>query len=66
VKRENLKIVEIKEREETQVKSTEIIFNKTIEENCPKLWMKVLIKVQECRVPNTEDQERISPSDSNH
>ena len=37
MKRTNIQIIQIEERKETQVKGTENIFNKIIEENFPNL-----------------------------
>ena len=49
-----LRIIGIEEGEETQVKGTENIFNKIIEENFPNLMKEMLIKLQEIyRLPNT-------------
>ena len=59
MKRPNLRIVGIKEREESQLK--ENIFNKIIEENLPSLKKEMTINVQEAyRTPNRLDQKRKS------
>ena len=56
LKRPNLRIIGIEEGEDTQVKSTESIFNKIIEENFPNLKKEMPIKVQEAyRTPNRLD-----------
>ena len=47
MKRHNLIIIEIEERELTQVKSTENIFNKIIEENFPSPEKEMSIKAQD-------------------
>ena len=53
MKRPNLKIIGIEEGEESQLKGTENIFNKIIEENFPNLKEEMVIKVQEVyRTPN--------------
>lgn len=46
MKRTNLRIIGIKEGEETQVKGTENIFNKIVEKNVPNLKKEMPIKVQ--------------------
>lgn len=46
MKRTNLRIIGIKEGEETQVKGTENIFNKIVEKNVPNLKKEMSIKVQ--------------------
>jgi len=62
MKKQNLGIIGIEEEKETQVKGTENIFNKSIEENFPNLKKKVLIKVEEpYRTPNRQNQKRHSP-----
>ena len=53
MKRPNLKIIGIEEGEESQLKGTENIFNKIIEENFPNLKEEMVINVQEAyRTPN--------------
>ena len=47
MKRPNLRIIEVEEGEELQLKGPENIFNKIIEGNCPNLKMNILMKVQE-------------------
>ena len=47
MKRPNLRIMGIEERKKTQVKGTENIFNKIIEENFPNLKKMMPIEVQE-------------------
>jgi hypothetical protein len=62
MKRTNLRIIGIEEGEETQVKGTENVFNKIIEENFPNLNKEMPIKEQEAhRTPNRLDQEKNSP-----
>ncbi|MFU1867910.1 RBD-like domain-containing protein [Enterococcus faecium] len=46
VKRPNLRIIGIEEGEEIQLKGTENIFNKIIEENFPNLYKDMPMKVQ--------------------
>ena len=60
VKRPSLKIIEIEERKEIQVKDTENIINKITEENFPNLD-EMSIKIQEAyRASNRLDQKRNS------
>ena len=55
----NLRIVEVEEGEELQLKGTENIFNKIIEENFPNLKKDIPMKVQEAqRTPNRLDQKK--------
>lgn len=57
----SLGIIGIEEKEETQAKGTENVFNKTIKENFPNLKKEMPIKMQEaCRTPNIQDQKRNS------
>jgi hypothetical protein len=59
--KQNLRIIGIDKGEETQVKDTENIFSKIIEENCLNL-KKMTIKVQGAyRTPNRLEQKRKSP-----
>ena len=61
MKRPNVRIIGIEEGEDTQVKSTESIFNKIIEENFPNLKKEMPIKVQEAyRTPNRLNRRRKS------
>lgn len=61
MKRKNLRIIGIEEGEETQVKGTENILNKIIEENIPNLMKEIVIKVQKAyRTLNRLDQKRKS------
>ena len=62
MKRPNLVIIEIGEREETQLKGQEVISNKMIEENYPNLKKDIPVKIQEAfRTPNRLDPKRKSP-----
>ncbi|ERE73407.1 LINE-1 type transposase domain-containing protein 1 [Cricetulus griseus] len=62
VKRPNLRIIGIEEGEEIQLKGTENIFNKIIEENFPNLQKDMPMKVQEAyRTPNRLDDKKKSP-----
>ena len=57
MKRPNLRIIGINEGEDLQLKGTENIFNKIIEEKFPNLQKDVLMKVQDVsRTPNRLDQ----------
>ena len=47
MKRSNLRIIEVEEREEFQFKGTENISNRIIEENFPNLSKDIPMKVQE-------------------
>jgi hypothetical protein len=61
MKRPNLRIIRIEEKEASQPKGPENIFNKIIEENIPNLKKEMDIKVQEVyRTPNKWDQKRKS------
>ncbi|OPX54009.1 RBD-like domain-containing protein [Oceanospirillum multiglobuliferum] len=61
MKRPNLRIIGIEEGEEYQLKGTENIFNKIIEENFPNLKKEIPMKIQEAyRTPNRLDQKKIS------
>ena len=56
IKRSNLRIIGIEEREEVQLKDTENLFNKIIEENFPYLKKDLSMKIQEAyRTPNRLD-----------
>ena len=58
MKRPNLRIIGVEE-EELQLKGTENIFNKIIEENFPNLKKDIPMKVQEAyRIPNRLDQKK--------
>ena len=60
MKRPNLGIIGVEEWEELQVKGTENILNKIIEENFPNLKMDIPMKVQKAyRTPNRQDQKKI-------
>jgi hypothetical protein len=53
MKRPNLKIIEIEEIEDSQLKRPENVFNKIIEENFPNLKKEMDIEVQETyKTPN--------------
>lgn len=59
MKRPILRKIQIEEREESQVKGTENIFNKTIEQKFPNLRKKMPIKVHEAyRISNILEQKR--------
>ena len=58
MKRSNLRIIDI-EKGEVQLKSTENIFNRSIEENFPNLKKDMSMKIQEAyRTPNKLDQKK--------
>jgi chromosome segregation ATPase len=62
IKRPNLRIMGIEEREEVQAKGIHNIFNKIITENFPNLEKAMPIQVQETfRTPNRLDQNRTTP-----
>jgi hypothetical protein len=62
IKRPNLRIMGIEEREEVQAKGICNIFSKIITENFPNLEKTMPIQVQEAsRTPNRPDQNRITP-----
>jgi chromosome segregation ATPase len=62
IKRPNLRIVGIEEREEVQTKDIHNIFNKIITENFPNLEKPMPIQIQEAsRTPNRHDQNRTTP-----
>ena len=55
----NLRIIGIKEGEESQLKGPENIFSKIIEENFPNLRKVITINLKEAyRIPNKVDQKR--------
>jgi hypothetical protein len=59
MRRPNLKIIGIEEREDSQIKGPVNIFNKIIEENFPNLKKEMPMKIQEAyRFPNHLDQKR--------
>ena len=59
IKKTNLRIIGVEEGEELQIKGTENIFNKIIEENFPNLQNDIPMKVQETyRTPNRLDQKK--------
>jgi hypothetical protein len=59
MKRLNLRIIGIEEKEVSQLKGPENVFNKIIEENFPSLKKDMTIKKQEAfRTPNKWDQKR--------
>ncbi|KAL6073377.1 hypothetical protein STEG23_013708 [Scotinomys teguina] len=61
MKRSNIRITGIQEGEEYQLKGTENIFNKIIEENFPNLKKEPLMKIQEAyRTPNRLDPQKKS------
>ncbi|KAL6049826.1 hypothetical protein STEG23_009929 [Scotinomys teguina] len=61
MKRPNIRIIGIEEGEEYQLKGTENIFNKIIEENFPNLKKEPPIKIQEAyRTPNRLDPQKKS------
>ena len=59
IKRSNLRIIGVEEREELQIKGPENIVNKIIEENFPNLKNDIPMKFQEAyRTPNRLDQKK--------
>jgi hypothetical protein len=57
MRRQNLRIIDIEENEDSQLKGPVNIFNKIIEENFPNLKKEMLINIQEAyRTPNRLDQ----------
>ena len=61
MRRPNLRIIGIKEREDSQLKGPVNTFNKIIEENFPDLKKEMSINIQEAyRIPNRLDQKRNS------
>ena len=64
-KKPSLRIIGI-EGEELQLKGTENLFNKVIEENFSNLKRNMLMKVQEAyRTPKTLDQKKVSSTHNN-
>jgi chromosome segregation ATPase len=62
IKRPNLRIMGIEEREEVQAKGMHNIFNKIIMENFPNLEKDIPIQMQDAsRTPNRQDQNRTTP-----
>jgi hypothetical protein len=58
----NLRIIDIEESKDAQVKRLVNIFNKIIEENFPNLKKEMPMNIQEAyRTPNSLDQKKISP-----
>jgi uncharacterized coiled-coil protein SlyX len=63
MKRPNLKIIDIEENEDSQIKVPVNIFNKIIEENSPNLRKEIPINIKEaCSIPNRLDQKKNSSS----
>ena len=61
MRRQNLRKIDIEEREDSQVKGPANIFNKIIEENFPNLKKEMPMNIQEAyRTPNRLDQKRNS------
>jgi hypothetical protein len=61
VRRQNLRIIGIKEREDSPIKGPVNIFNKVIEENFPNLKKEMPMNIQEAyRTQNRLDQKRNS------
>ena len=59
MRRQNLRIIGIKEREDSQLKGPVNIFNKIIKENIPNLKKAIPMNIQEAyRSPNILDQKR--------
>ena len=59
MKRPNLRIIRVSEKEDSQVKGPENVFSKVIEENFLNLKKEMAIKVQEAyRTLNKQDQKR--------
>ena len=60
MKRSNLRIIGIKEGEDSQIKNPENIVNKITEENFPSLKKAMPIKVQEAyKTPNRLNQKKV-------
>ncbi|ERE81283.1 Transposase, L1 containing protein [Cricetulus griseus] len=67
MKRQNLRIIGIEEGEEIQLKGTENIFNKIIEENFPNLQKDMPMKLQEAyRTPNRLEHKKKSSHKHNN
>jgi hypothetical protein len=61
MRRPNLRIIGVDEKEDFQLKGPANIFNKIREENFPNLKKEMLMNIQEVyRIPNRLDQERNS------
>jgi hypothetical protein len=61
MRRPNLRIIGIEEKEDSQLKGPVNIFNKIIEENAPNLKKEMRMNIQEAyRTPNRLDQKRNS------
>ena len=61
MKRLNIRIIVMKDSEDSQLKGPASIFNKIIEENFPNLKKEMSISIQEAyRTPNRWDQKRNS------
>jgi hypothetical protein len=61
MKRPNLRITEIEENKDSQLKGSENVFNKIIEDNFPNLKKEIAMKLQEAyRTPNKWNQRRKS------
>jgi hypothetical protein len=61
MRRANLRIIDVEESEDSQLKGPVNIFNKIIEENFPNLKKEVPTNIQEAyRTPNRLDQKRNS------
>jgi hypothetical protein len=62
MRRPNLRIIDIDEKEDFQLKGPLNIFNKIIEENFPNLKKEMPMNIQEAyRIPNTLDQKKKIP-----
>jgi hypothetical protein len=65
IKRPNLRIMDIEEKEEVEAKGIHNIFNKVITENFPNLDKTMPIQIQEAsRIPNRLDESRTTPRHS--
>jgi hypothetical protein len=65
MKRPNLKIMGMEEREEIQTKGTDNLFNRIIDENLPNIEKKIVSHMQEAyRTPNLQDQNKKTPPDT--
>ena len=61
MKRPNLRTIGIEENEDSQIKGSETVFNKTLEENFHNLKKEMAMKTQEAyRILNKWDQKRKS------
>jgi hypothetical protein len=62
MRRPNLRIIDIEENQDPQLKEPVNIFNKIIEENFPNLMKEMTMNIQEAhRPPNRLDLEEIPP-----